>query len=211
MKSAPSSLAVNEPDAPACDANSYAQRASDAAVPLLDPGASQAANNIDTQDLRTALARFPTGVTVVTARSIHGEIAGVTVNSFCSVSLEPPLLLWCLSKVAPSQRVFMNATHFAIHVLAEDQAHLSRCFSRPAADKFAGLKLIEGLGGAPILGGVVALFECRFAQRYDAGDHVMITGEVERHRYTSLPPLLFHCGGYGNMEPKPAAANARRK
>ncbi len=213
MKSVPSSLAVNEPDAPPDrrDASAHAPRATDIAVPLLDPGASLAANRIDTRDLRTALARFPTGVTVVTARSLHGEIAGVTVNSFCSVSLEPPLLLWCLSKVAPSQRVFMNATHFAIHVLAENQAHLSHCFSRPAADKFAGLELLEGLGGAPVLDGVVALFECRFAQRHDGGDHVIITGEVERHRYTGLRPLLFHGGSYGNMDPGPAAAHARHK
>jgi flavin reductase (DIM6/NTAB) family NADH-FMN oxidoreductase RutF len=151
---------------------------------------------IDPRDLRKALAGFPTGVTVVTACGGDGQLAGVTVNSFCSVSLAPPLLLWCLSKSAPSRGVFTGASHFVIHVLAADQMHLSRRFSNPSADKFARLEFAEGLGRAPVIGGTVATFECRLAQQHDGGDHLILIGEVERYRYADLHPLLFHGGDY---------------
>jgi flavin reductase (DIM6/NTAB) family NADH-FMN oxidoreductase RutF len=158
------------------------------------PEADQRA--IDPLDLRRALAGFPTGVTVVTARSADGQLAGVTVNSFCSVSLAPPLLLWCLSKNAPSRGVFTGASHFVIHVLAADQMHLSKRFSSPASDKFAHLQFSEGLGGAPVIGGTVATFECRLAQQHEGGDHLILVGEVERFSYSGLHPLLFHGGDY---------------
>jgi flavin reductase (DIM6/NTAB) family NADH-FMN oxidoreductase RutF len=162
-------------------------------------GSLSATTAIDTRELRTALAGFPTGVTVVTARSNEGRFAGVTVNSFCSVSLDPPLLLWCLSRTAPSRSVFSKASHFAIHVLAADQDRLSRRFSRAAPDKFAGLALGEGLGGAPLLDGVVALFECRRGDWHDAGDHFIILGTVERYRYSRRRPLVFHAGDLGGL------------
>ena len=151
---------------------------------------------IDPRELRRALAGFPTGVTVVTARAADGALAGVTVNSFCSVSLAPPLLLWCLSKTAPSCAVFTGASHFAIHVLAADQQHFSKRFSSPAEDKFAGLDWREGLGGAPLLDGTVATFECRSADRHDGGDHLILVGEVERYVSSARHPLLFHAGDY---------------
>jgi flavin reductase (DIM6/NTAB) family NADH-FMN oxidoreductase RutF len=165
------------------------------AVRAASPGAMPAAA-IDPRELRRALAGFPTGVTVVTARGTGGELAGVTVNSFCSVSLAPPLLLWCLSKTAPSRSVFTHASHFAIHVLAADQMHLSKRFSNPAADKFAQLEFDDGLGGAPVFGGTVATFECRAAQQHDGGDHLILIGEVERYRCNERHPLLFHAGDY---------------
>jgi flavin reductase (DIM6/NTAB) family NADH-FMN oxidoreductase RutF len=151
---------------------------------------------IEPRDLRRALAGFPTGVTVVTARAAGGPLAGVTVNSFCSVSLAPPLLLWCLSKNAPSRGVFTQAGHFAIHVLAADQMHLSKRFSSPAADKFANIEFGEGLGGAPVIGGTVATFECRLTQQHEGGDHLILVGEVERYQYSDRHPLLFHAGDY---------------
>jgi flavin reductase (DIM6/NTAB) family NADH-FMN oxidoreductase RutF len=158
--------------------------------------AANAGQDIDPRDLRRALAGFPTGVTVITARAPDGQTAGVTVNSFCSVSLTPPLLLWCLSKTAPSRSVFTEASHFAIHVLAADQQHLSQRFSKPAADKFAELDFAEGLGCAPVLAGTVATFECRLAQQHDGGDHLILIGEVERYQYHDRHPLLFHAGDY---------------
>lgn len=151
---------------------------------------------IEARELRRALAGFPTGVTVVTACNAAGQIAGVTVNSFCSVSLAPPLLLWCLSKTAPSCGVFTDASHFAIHVLAADQQHLSKRFSSPSTDKFAGLEFDTGLGRAPIIGGAVATFECRHVQQHDGGDHLILIGEVERYNYSERHPLLFHAGDY---------------
>lgn len=151
---------------------------------------------IEPRELRRALAGFPTGVTIITARCADGRTAGVTVNSFCSVSLAPPLLLWCLSKTAPSRSVFTEASHFAIHVLAADQQHLSQRFSKPAADKFADIEFSEGLGHAPVLAGTVAVFECRRAQQHDGGDHLILLGEVERFVSSNRHPLLFHGGDY---------------
>jgi flavin reductase (DIM6/NTAB) family NADH-FMN oxidoreductase RutF len=160
---------------------------------------------IRTRDLRKALGGFVTGITVVTARAPDGRTAGVTVNSFCSVSLDPPLVLWCLSRTAPSYPVFLDAGYFAIHVLAEDQAHLSARFSgQPKSggrskDKFAGLELYDGLGGAPMLADVVARYECRLERRYDGGDHLIMVGEVERYRHTERRPLLFHAGRHRGL------------
>ena len=172
----------------------------------LDEGyAAPVSSVIDTLDLRKALGGFVTGITVVTSRAPDGRTAGVTVNSFCSVSLDPPLVLWCLSRTAPSYSVFLDAGYFAIHVLAEDQAHLSARFSGQSKlggrsrDKFAGLPLSAGLGGAPILADVVARYECRLERRYDGGDHLIMVGEVERYRHTERPPLLFHAGRHRGL------------
>ncbi|HKA41342.1 MAG TPA: flavin reductase family protein [Burkholderiales bacterium] len=169
------------------------------AASLSGKAAAAAAVAIDTQKLRDALGCFATGITIVTARAPDGQVAGVTANSFCSVSLEPPLVLWCLSKSAPSQSIFVKAGHFAIHVLAEDQAHLSARFCKPSKNKFAGLAMAEGLGRAPLLDGVVALFECRSEHRYEGGDHYIIVGRVERYHHADRPPLLFHTGGYRGL------------
>ena len=183
----------------------------DGEVPLAAGGASAASAPINTRELRTALAGFPTGVTVVTARSHEGRLAGITVNSFCSVSLAPPLLLWCLSRTAPSRAVFSSASHFAIHVLAASQGRLSRRFSRAAQDKFSGLELDAGLGGAPLLDGVVALFECRRVESHDAGDHIILLGAVERYRYSRRRPLVFHAGDLGSIRRGPAQSAKRKR
>ena len=168
-----------------------------AAAHKADPSAGTGL--INTRELRDALGAFATGITIVTACAPDGRVAGVTANSFCSVSLDPPLILWCLARAAPSRSVFANASHFAVHILAEDQVHLSDRFSRPSRNKFAGLDVSEGLGGAPLLAGVVALFECRCEQRHDAGDHVIIIGQVERYLHTKRPPLVFHASGYRGL------------
>src|SRR6185503_11908208 len=105
----------------------------------------------DARLLRRALGSFATGITIVTARAPDGRLAGVTANSFCSVSLDPPLVLWCLAGSSLSRAVFSHASHFAVHVLADDQVHLSDRFCRPSRNKFAGLETGEGLGGAPLL------------------------------------------------------------
>ena len=170
-----------------------------AVLDTCEPGSAASTLLSDTRDLRNALGRFATGVTVVTARGPDGTAAGVTVNSFCSVSLDPPLVLWCLCKRAPSGRVFLKSTHFAIHVLAEDQAELSTRFSRPSANKFAGLVLTQGLGGAPLLEGAVARFQCRLEQRHDAGDHYIMIGRVEDYTHAAGSPLVFHTGAYRKL------------
>jgi flavin reductase (DIM6/NTAB) family NADH-FMN oxidoreductase RutF len=148
----------------------------------------------DPSDLRRAMGGFATGVTVVTARAPSGQRAGITVNSFCSVSLEPPLVLWCIARTAPSLPVFAAGSHFAIHVLAADQAALGVRFSRPAADKFAGLECSEGLGGVPLLDGAAVRFECSREHCYESGDHLILIGRIERYCYSECTPLLFHGG-----------------
>jgi flavin reductase (DIM6/NTAB) family NADH-FMN oxidoreductase RutF len=176
------------------------QAGSDLTARPWPPAPSVVDGAIETRELRDALACFATGITVVTTRAKDGQVAGVTANSFCSVSLDPPLVLWCLSKSAPSGSVFIRATHFAIHVLAEDQADLSARFSRPSKDKFAGLQLSEGLAGTPLLEGAAAIFECRCEHRYEGGDHLIMVGKVERYRHTDRLPLLFHFGRYCGVD-----------
>ena len=158
--------------------------------------AKAVAERFDRRDYRRALGQFATGVTVVTARASDGRKVGVTVNSFSSVSLDPPLILWSLSRQTPSFIDFTNATHFAVNVLESRQHHLSRQFSTPLPDKFAGVEFGEGTGGVPLLHGAIAQFVCRKVRQYDGGDHVILVGEVEQYKYNEGEPLVFHSGRY---------------
>ncbi len=146
--------------------------------------------------LRAALGTFATGVTVVTTKAPNGQRHGLTANSFSSVSLEPPLVLWSQSLHAPSHPVFLQASHFAINILAEDQVDISGRFSRGGDDKFAGLECQEGVGGAPLLKGCAARFECRTLYRYEGGDHTIFVGAVERFERFDRRPLMFGGGRY---------------
>jgi flavin reductase (DIM6/NTAB) family NADH-FMN oxidoreductase RutF len=150
----------------------------------------------DLRDFRGALGQFATGVTVVTTLGVDGRKVGMTANSFTSVSMEPPLVLWCPSKRAPSLADFGESTHFAINILASDQHVLSRQFATPSTDKFAGAETSEGIAGIPLLDGAVATFQCRTVSRHDAGDHVIYVGEVEKYENAGGDPLVFHAGKY---------------
>ena len=158
--------------------------------------AKAVAERFDRRDYRRALGQFATGVTVVTARASDGRKVGVTVNSFSSVSLDPPLILWSISRQAPSFTDFGNATHFAVNILESRQHHLSRQFSTPLPDKFAGVEFEEGTGGVPLLHGAIAQFVCRKIRQYDGGDHMILVGEVEQYKYNEGEPLVFHSGRY---------------
>ncbi|WP_414439759.1 flavin reductase family protein [Burkholderia sp. 22PA0106] len=153
---------------------------------------------VDSRELRNALGRFATGVCLVTTRADDGRRAALTINSFCSVSLDPPLVAWYLSDRAPSLPVFRASGYFAVHVLNADQQHIASHFARPADDKFASFddRLENGLGDVPVFDGTLARFECRTAAIETYGDHVMILGHVERFSYGSEPPLLFHAGRF---------------
>jgi flavin reductase (DIM6/NTAB) family NADH-FMN oxidoreductase RutF len=163
---------------------------------FVEQEAKTVAERFDRRDYRRALGQFATGVTVVTARTADGRRMGVTVNSFSSVSLNPPLILWSLSRQTPSFNDFANATHFAVNVLEAHQHHLSRQFSIPLPDKFAGVEFAEGAHGLPILTGVIAQFICRKVRQYDGGDHVIFVGEIEQYKYVDGEPLVFHSGRY---------------
>lgn len=157
----------------------------------------------DLRDFRATLGQFATGVTVVTTRTPKGSKAGMTANSFTSVSMDPPMVLWCPSKFAPSLDDFESATHFAINVLESSQHVLSRQFATPAEDKFSGVETSEGIAGVPLLDGAVATFQCRTVARHDAGDHVIYVGEVEAYSRSEGAPLVFHAGAYHRTELHP--------
>ena len=159
----------------------------------------------DAADFRSALGAFATGVTIVTASDGAGHDVGVTANSFNSVSLDPPMVLWSLARKSASLPAFSAASHFAVHVLAADQEALSNRFAQSGAEKFAGLQVARGAGATPLLEGTTARFECRTAYQYDGGDHVIFVGEVIAFARSERPPLLFHGGRYGLAARKVAA------
>jgi flavin reductase (DIM6/NTAB) family NADH-FMN oxidoreductase RutF len=160
-------------------------------------------SSIDPRDFRNALGTYATGVTIITAAGTDGKPYGLTCNSFASVSLNPPLVLWSLVIYSPNMSVFQNASHFTVNVLGASQQALSTKFATPSDDKFAGVDWTPGLGQAPVLAGCVANFQCRAADRYYGGDHVIFLGAVEAYAYNRDEPLLFAQGGYGRFVGKP--------
>lgn len=153
---------------------------------------------LDTRALRNALGAFPTGVCLVTTRGPDGRCEGVTINSFASVSLDPPMVLWSLACTAPSLARFSAAPRYAIHVLSAEDEAVSRHFARPAEDKFAAFAgRFADDDGLPLLTGAAATFVCRNTQRHPGGDHVVFLGEVERFDLAEAMPLVFHRGRYG--------------
>jgi flavin reductase (DIM6/NTAB) family NADH-FMN oxidoreductase RutF len=155
------------------------------------------APSFSAQEFRVALGMFATGVTIVTALDLHGNPVGLTANSFNSVSLSPPLVLWSLSRRAGSMPAFTRGSHYAINILAADQRPLAERFAAKDIDRFAGLRFREGVGGAPVLEGVAAVFECFNRSQYEEGDHVIFVGEVERcERREGAQPLIYHGGRY---------------
>ena len=148
-------------------------------------------------EFRTALGMFATGVTIVTSRGVDGTLVGLTANSFNSVSMSPPLVLWSLARTAGSMAAFSTGSHYAINILSADQQALARQFSAQGLDRFAGVKYHLGAAGAPLIDGAAATFECFNRSRYEEGDHVIFVGEVERCcTQTDASPLLFHGGKF---------------
>jgi 3-hydroxy-9,10-secoandrosta-1,3,5(10)-triene-9,17-dione monooxygenase reductase component len=156
-------------------------------------------NSFTQRDFRNALGSFATGVTIITALKKNGQKIGMTANSFNSVSLTPPLILWSIGKNTNCFDDFIKADAFAVHILAEDQQDLSNRFATSGIDRFANLKCSEGLSGVPILPHYSACFECKTAKQYDGGDHIIITGEVIEFSDNQLNPLLFYRGNYHSL------------
>lgn len=153
------------------------------------------------RNFRNALGMFATGITVVTMRTPTGELIGLTVNSFNSVSLDPPLVVWSLSNNLPSLKLFEECEYYAINVLAADQEAVSQRFASRMGDRFAGLGFDHGLGGAPLLHGCCARFECRNTTRHAGGDHVVFISEVVRFDRTPSEPLIYFGGSYRHLSP----------
>lgn len=162
-------------------------------VPTLSP--------LDPREFRRALGSFATGVTVVTTVGSDGQLHGLTANSFSSVSLDPPLVLWCQSVKAPSHPVFSSAPRFAINILAEEQVEVSRRFATGGKDKFADIDVRTGLDGVPLIPGCAAHLECSLVASYPGGDHVIFVGRVERFEFNAARPLVFGRGRYQSAQP----------
>lgn len=150
-----------------------------------------------TRALRTAFGSFATGVTVITTMS-DGRPVGMTANSFSSVSLDPALVLWAIDKGSDRFDVFSTAQRYAIHVLAEDQVALSNGFAR-SSDAFDQIDWTSGADEVPELTGVLSRFDCRLVAGHDAGDHVILVGEILEVAHQPGKPLLFAGGRYGNL------------
>jgi flavin reductase (DIM6/NTAB) family NADH-FMN oxidoreductase RutF len=148
------------------------------------------------QDLRTALGRFATGVTLITCVDEYGSAVGLTANSFNALSLEPPLVLWSLRLTSTSLAPFVAARHFAVNVLAESQVELSRRFATRIDNKFAAGLWSAGQGRAPVLAGCAAVFECEAVSHQTAGDHMLFIGRVLAASDTAVAPLVFQSGHY---------------
>lgn len=167
------------------------------------------ASTFDPRQFRQALGAFTTGVTIVTTRGPDGQDYGLTANSFNSVSIDPPMVLWSLNKDSSSAHAFTGSAHFAVHILATDQEHLSNRFAKSGSDKFAGLTPARGPDDIPLLDGCSARFQCRTTYQYEGGDHIILVGEVLAFDRFETPPLVFQGGGYRRlMQPSTALSNS---
>lgn len=151
---------------------------------------------IDSREFRDALGSYPTGVAIITTLDPSGNPIGMTVNSFSSVSLDPPLVLWSIDRKSAYFDVFLRADHFAVHVLREDQQNLSRDFSSESPGHFASLEYDRGIANLPLLKSYSALFQCETRSLYDEGDHVILIGRVIDIRNVVAKSLVFVEGSY---------------
>lgn len=165
---------------------------------------SEIPNAFTSRELRDVFALFPTGVAVITARAADGERLGLTVSSFNSVSIEPPLVQFSVARNAKSLHAWEMVSHFAVNILSESQSELSSRFARPLTDKWDGLASVAAMRiDAPLLRERLAAIECRVWARYDGGDHVILIGEVLHFSKTTAErprPLVFANGGYSRLD-----------
>jgi flavin reductase (DIM6/NTAB) family NADH-FMN oxidoreductase RutF len=155
----------------------------------------------DPRALRRALGMYATGITIVTAAtSGGGQYVGLTVNSFASVSLDPPLVLWSLARDNPDLAAFKASSHYAINVLSSEQFELCRHFAHKKESIFTGVDFKLGSVGAPVFPESCALFECRNLRRHDGGDHIIFIGRVEHFERHEREPLVFHGGHYRRLK-----------
>ncbi|NLY65913.1 MAG: flavin reductase family protein [Alcaligenaceae bacterium] len=174
---------------------------------IKNPGIKIIESGVPDEDIRTfrkCLSQFATGVTVMTA-SNGTEMAGMSVNSFASLSLEPPLVLWSIRKESASLRIFQEARHYAVNILSDNQADISNLFSKSTEDKFSKASWFKGILGAPLLNGVICTLECSLENTIDGGDHLILIGRVKHYTRYNGTPLLFYQGRYGVANDLPAA------
>ena len=156
--------------------------------------------SISKQEFRHALSRFASGVTVVTTKDAAGKFYGITVSAFCSVSLEPPLILVCIERTTGSHHALAASKRFVVNILRENQQNLSNHFASTSDDKFAGVEYRAGIAEIPVLAGALANLECRLRDSYDGGDHTIYVGEIENAIVNDGNPLLYFHGNYREIE-----------
>ncbi|MDQ4068374.1 MAG: flavin reductase family protein [Actinomycetota bacterium] len=175
----------------------------DPLAPVPDEGNGETGDDgsIDTARFRQVLGHFATGVTVVTTAG-EEEPAGLSVNSFTSVSLDPPLIAFCVASASRTWPLIRAKGAFCVNILAEDQEHLSRAFARRSPDKFRGVGWRPAESGAPVLSGALAWLDCSVEAEHGAGDHVIVVGRVREMGVAHEGgPLVFYRGGYGRFQP----------
>lgn len=155
--------------------------------------------SITKNEFRHALGRFASGVTVVTTRDADNRLHGITVSAFCSVSLEPPLILVCIEKKAGSHHAFSAGKAFVVNLLAAHQQHISDRFASHIADKFEGVAYRQGIEDLPVLNEALANLECVLKHAYEAGDHTIFVGEIETAHISDGEPLVYFHGNYRNL------------
>jgi len=153
----------------------------------------------DLKNFRACLGKFTTGVTVVTCTGTDGEHCGITANSFSSVSLDPPLILWNIAKVSRSLEAYLGAKFFAVNILAEQQADISKRFAKSEKGLFDGVTHSLSANGAPIIPDTLACLECQTWQIHDCGDHYIMIGEVLHYWTEDRKALIFSDGGYASL------------
>ena len=156
-------------------------------------------SSFDPKDFRNVLGSFPTGVTVITTKDADGNRYGVTANSFNSVSLDPPLVLWSIGKTSTSYDAFMAAEFFNIHILAADQEAISNNFAKSGGDKYDGIDYQDGIEGAPVVAGCAAVMQCKIEHQYEGGDHIILVGRVMEYQYDDKDSLVFSRGRYASL------------
>ncbi|MEO9515184.1 MAG: flavin reductase family protein [Paracoccaceae bacterium] len=156
---------------------------------------------IDPRELRNVLGCFATGVCVVTTVGDEGRPVGMTINSFSSVSLDPPLILWSIGLNTPSRSAFQSHGSFAIHIMSDTAKDTSLKFARPSDEKFNGIDWKQGLNGVPVLNDALAVLECKVENQIISGDHEIFIGRVLRIDQSEGEPLLFHKGGFASLGP----------
>ena len=156
-------------------------------------------SGIGKDEFRAALARFASGVTIVTTRDAGGRLHGITVSAFASVSLAPPLILVCIEKTTGSHYAFQESEFFVVNILAEGYENLSNHFAAPITDKFDGVDYRLGIGEIPVLSQASVTLECRLAYAYEGGDHTIFVGSVEKSEVKDANPLIYWYGNYRKL------------
>jgi flavin reductase (DIM6/NTAB) family NADH-FMN oxidoreductase RutF len=155
---------------------------------------------ISKDEFRSALSRFPSGVTVVTTKDKTGRFHGITVSAFASVSLEPPMILVCIDKDTGSHYALRESSNFVVNILAEGQEDYSNRFASQITDKFDGIRYRNGLSNIPVLEEALVALECRLAYAHEGGDHTIFVGEIERASVKEDKPLVYWHGNYRKLE-----------